>query len=178
MIADTKAPSARSGSRVAATASALLGADATPRTLDVALIAVRIALSWIFIYYGAGKLFSAFNGPGIHRTALYFSGTAHLRPGGFFAVMAGLIEFGGGIAMALGLLSRLAAFALFVDQVMAMITVSWANGINSLTNNAGYEFNIALAVLALAVMALGAGRLSIDNLIGRRLRATRTSRAP
>jgi uncharacterized membrane protein YphA (DoxX/SURF4 family) len=52
---------------------------------------------------------------------------------------------------------------------MAMITVTWANGIGSLTGKTGYEFNLALAVLALAVVALGAGRLSIDNVIGRRL---------
>jgi putative oxidoreductase len=75
--------------------------------------------------------------------------------------------------MALGLGSRLAGLALFGDQVMAMITVTWANGINPLTSNGGYEFNVALAVLALAVVALGAGRLSLDNVIGRRLRATR-----
>jgi uncharacterized membrane protein YphA (DoxX/SURF4 family) len=42
------------------------------------MVAARIALAWVFIYYGAGKLFGAFNGPGIHRTALYFSGMAHL----------------------------------------------------------------------------------------------------
>src|SRR5581483_11649919 len=76
---------------------------------SLALLAGRVALAWIFIYYGAGKLFGAFNGPGIHRTALYFSDTAHLHPGGFFAVLGGLIEFGGGVAMALGLASRLPA---------------------------------------------------------------------
>ena len=70
---------------------------------DFALLAARIALAWIFIYYGAGKLFGWFNGPGIHRTALYFSQTAHLHPGGFFAVLGGVIELGGGIALALGL---------------------------------------------------------------------------
>jgi hypothetical protein len=55
---------------------------------------------------------------------------------------------------------------------MAMITVTWANGINPLTSNGGYEFNLALTVLALAVVVFGAGRFSIDNLIGRRLRGT------
>jgi len=30
---------------------------------DLALVAVRTALAWIFIWYGAGKLFGAFNGP-------------------------------------------------------------------------------------------------------------------
>jgi putative oxidoreductase len=168
-------PRQRSRSRVTAIWSVLFRTEPTGLALDVALVPVRIVLAWIFIYYGAGKLFGAFNGPGIHRTALYFADTAHLRPGGLFAVLGGVIEFGGAIAIALGLGSRLAGLALFGDQVVAMITVTWANGINPLTSNGGYEFNLALVVLALVVVALGAGRLSIDNLIGRRLRATRAA---
>ena len=136
---------------------------------DVALVAVRTALAWIFTYYGAGKLFGAFNGPGIHRTALYFSNIAHLQPGGLFAVLGGVIEFGGAVALALGLGSRLAAAALFGDQVMAMITVTWSNGINSLSATPGYEFNIALAVLSLVVVCLGPGRASLDAIIERRV---------
>ena len=63
-----------------------------PRSVDVALGAVRVALAWIFVYYGAaGKLFGAFNGPGLHNTALFFSNTAHLHPGGFFAVLGGVM---------------------------------------------------------------------------------------
>ena len=139
---------------------------------DVAVVPVRIALVWIFTYYGAGKLFGWFNGPGIHRTALFFSNTAHLRPGGFFAVLGGIIEFGAALALALGLVSRLAALALFGDQVMAMITVSWVHGINSLSATPGYEFNLALAAMALVIVGLGAGRLSLDALIGRRLSST------
>ena len=136
---------------------------------DIALVAVRTALAWIFTYYGAGKLFGAFNGPGIHRTALYFSNTAHLRPGGLFAVIGGVIEFCGAIALALGLGSRLAAAALFGDQVMAMITVTWSNGINSQSATPGYEFNLALAVLSLVVVCLGPGRASLDATIERRI---------
>jgi putative oxidoreductase len=167
-------PRQRSRSRVTTALSALFSTEPTALARDVALIAVRIVLAWIFIYYGAGKLFGAFNGPGIHRTALYFADTAHLRPGGLFAVVGGVIEFGAAIAIALGLGSRLAGLALFGDQVMAMITVTWANGINPPASDGGYEFNLALVVLALAVAVLGAGRLSIDNVIGRRLRATGT----
>lgn len=137
-----------------------------------ALLAARIALAWIFIYYGAGKLFGAFNGPGIHRTALYMSDVAHLHPGGFFAVLGGCIEFGGGIALALGLCSRLAGVALFGDQVMAMITVTWATGINSSTPPPGYQLNMALAVLALVVAVLGSGRFSLDAVIERRIGGT------
>jgi putative oxidoreductase len=168
-----QSPRQGSGSRVTATLSALFRSEPTAVGLDVAMVPIRIVLTWIFIYYGAGKLFGAFNGPGIHNTTLFFADTAHLKPGGLFAVVAGVIEFGGGIAIALGLGSRLAGLALFGDQVIAMITVTWANGIGSLTGKSGYEFNITLAVLALAVVALGSGRLSIDNVIARRLRASR-----
>jgi putative oxidoreductase len=138
---------------------------------DLALVAVRTALAWIFIWYGAGKLFGSFNGPGIHQTALFFSNTAHLHPGGFFAVLGGVIEFGGGISLILGLGARLAGLALFGDMVMAMITVTWVNGINSEKLAPGYELNMALGVLALVVVVFGAGRFSIDALAERRVAA-------
>jgi putative oxidoreductase len=138
-----------------------------PPAADLGLLAARIALAWIFIYYGAGKLFGAFNGPGIHRTALYMSNVAHLHPGGFFAVLGGLVEFGSGLAMAVGLLARLAGLALFGDMVLAMITVTWSTGINATNPPPGYQLNLALAVLALVVALLGAGRFSLDAVVGR-----------
>lgn len=135
---------------------------------DLILSAVRIVLAWIFIYYGAGKLFGSFNGPGLHRTSIFFSSVAHLHPGGFFAVLGGVVEFGGALAMVLGFASRLAGVALFADMVMAMITVTWVNGINSESLTPGYELNLALGVLALVIAVLGAGRFSVDALIDRR----------
>jgi putative oxidoreductase len=155
--------------RVRAWLAALFRTRPTAGASDVALVAVRVALAWIFIYYGAGKLFGAFDGPGLHQTALFMSDTAHLHPGGLFAVFGGLIELGGAIALALGLGARLAGAALFVDMVIAMITVTWANGINSEKIPPGYEFNLALAALAFVVILLGAGRFSIDALVERRL---------
>jgi putative oxidoreductase len=149
--------------------AALVNTRPEPSALDWALLIARIGLAWIFIYYGGGKLFGWFNGPGIHGTALYFSQTAHLHPGGFFAVLGGLIEFGGGVALAIGLFSRLAGIALFGDMVMAMITVTWATGINSRSDPPGYQLNLALAVLALVVAFLGSGRFSLDALIERRV---------
>jgi putative oxidoreductase len=156
----------------------VLSTRTAPLPADLALVAARTALAWIFIYHGAGKLFGSFNGPGLHRTAVYFSSTAHLHPGEFFAVLGGVIEFGGGIALALGLASRLAGLALFGDMVMAMITVSWANGINSETPTPGYELNMALGVLALVVAFFGAGRFSIDALVERRVAAREASLTP
>jgi putative oxidoreductase len=148
---------------------ALFRTEPEYRPLDVALIAVRVVLAWVFIYYGAQKLFGAFNGLGLHGTTLYFAHTAHLRPGGLFAVLGGVTEFGGGIAIALGFFSRLAALALLGDQVMAMITVTWATGFGSLNRGAGYQFNLALVALTIVVVALGAGRPSLDSLIASRL---------
>jgi len=141
---------------------------------DLALVAVRTALAWIFIWYGAGKLFGAWNGPGLHQSALFFSNTAHLHPGGLFAVLGGVIEFGGGISLVLGLGARLAGLALFGDMVMAMITVTWVNGINSESLTPGYDLNVALCVLALVVVVFGAGRFSIDALAERRVAAAET----
>jgi putative oxidoreductase len=159
---------------------ALLGAVVSTRTAslpaDLALVAARTALAWIFIYYGAGKLFGSFNGLGIHRTALYFSETAHLHPGGLFAVVGGVVEFGGGVAMALGLGARLAGLALFGDMVMAMITVTWATGINSATSPPGYQLNLALGVLSLVIVVFGAGRFSVDALAERHLVPAEPSR--
>jgi putative oxidoreductase len=158
----------------------LVGTTSAGVVVDAALLVVRIALAWVFIYYGAAKLFGSFGeaGPhGIHQTSLYMSNTAHLHPGGFFAVLAGVIEFGGGVAMAVGLCTRLAGLALFGDMVMAMITVTWATGINSATSPPGYQLNIALAVLALAVAVIGAGRFSIDAVIARHLEVAKPDSA-
>jgi putative oxidoreductase len=149
--------------------AAVLTTRTAPLSSDLALVAARTALAWIFTWYGAGKLFGWFNGPGIHRTALFFSNTAHLHPGGFFAILGGVIEFGGAISLILGVGARIAGLALFGDMVMAMITVTWVNGFNSATVNPGYELNLAIGVLALVVAVFGAGRFSVDALLERRL---------
>ncbi|MDE3087325.1 MAG: DoxX family protein [Acidobacteriota bacterium] len=149
--------------------TALLRTGTAGPAADAALVAVRVVMVWIFTYYGARKLFGAFHGLGIHGTGLYFSHTAHLHPGEFFAVLGGVIEFGGAIALALGIGARLAGLALFGDMVMAMITVTWSTGIASTTAPPGYQLNLAVSVLALVVVAFGAGRFSLDTLLARRL---------
>lgn len=145
------------------------------RLLDAALLIVRTVLAWDFIFHGAGKLFGAFHGPGVHATALYFSSVAHLRPGGLFAVLGGIIEFFGGAGMLVGLAARLCGLALAGDMIVAMITVTWVNGINSEASPPGYELNLVLVALALVVVLLGAGRVSLDHLLGRLLDSRRGS---
>jgi putative oxidoreductase len=160
-------------SRIRALLAVLLSTRTAPLPADCALVAARIVLAWIFIYHGARRLFGWFGGAGIHQSGLYFANTAHLHPGVFFAVVGGIIEFAGGIALAFGLVSRLAGAAIFVDMTMAIITVTWANGINATGGKSGYELNLALGTLALVVAVFGAGRFSIDALLERRLSPVR-----
>ena len=139
-------------------------------TVDAAMVVVRVALAWVFLYYGAGKLFGWWHGPGLDVSADFFANTAHLRPGRFFAVLGGVMEFGGAIAVALGLGVRLVGIALFADMVLAMALVTWTNGIDTAKVPPGYELNLALAALALMLALLGAGRFSADALVERRFR--------
>jgi putative oxidoreductase len=166
----TTVPAQRSRTRV--WLGALLSSRTAPLPADCALIVVRAVLAFVFIYHGGRRLFGWFGGAGLDASAQYFANTAHLHPGKFFAVVGGLIEFGGGIAIALGFLARFAGAAIFVDMMMAIITVTWNNGLNATSGKAGYELNLALGVLALVIAFFGAGRFSIDALLERRLAAT------
>ena len=144
----------------------LFGTRPSAHSRDLALLVVRAALGWIFIWYGAGKLFGWFSSPDRHQTELLFADTAHIRPAAFFAVVSGVIELGGGIAVALGLGARLAGLALFGEMVLATITVTRTHGPTS------YNLNLALGALTLVVALLGPGRLSVDARLERRLQAT------
>jgi putative oxidoreductase len=152
--------------------STILGTPTGGLGADFALVAVRIALAWIFAWYGGGKLFGWFHGAGIHGTSVFMSDVAHLHPGGLFAVLGGLLEFGGAILLVLGLGTRLVGVGLFIDMVIAMVTVTWSHGFLTAKVPPGYELNIALAALALVVAVLGAGRLSVDAVAARRLGAS------
>ncbi|MGA2969880.1 MAG: DoxX family protein [Acidimicrobiales bacterium] len=134
-------------------------------TRDLALVVARFALAWIFIFHGASTLFGAFGGAGLHAEAVYFSQSAHLHPGTFFALMAGIIECFGGIAVGIGVFGRLAAAAIVGDMVMAMITVTYAQGIVGNSSGIGYQLNVALAALAAVVAFMGTGRFSLDAFI-------------
>ncbi len=140
-----------------------------PMARDVALLVVRIGLAWIFVYHGAGTLFGAFGQAGIHGHAIFFANVAHLHPGTFFAVLSGITEFFGGLAVGVGILGRLAAAGLVGDMVIAMITVTWHNGIISNAAGSGYELNVALAALAMVIVIMGTGRYSLDVAIRSRL---------
>jgi putative oxidoreductase len=143
----------------------LFSTRTAPLPADCALLVARGVLAWIFIYHGSRRLFGWFDGPGLDQSA----NTVGLSPGLLFATLGGTIEFFGAIALALGLVARLAGAAIFGDMMIAIITVTWANGINATGGTSGYELNLALGVLALMVAFFGAGRVSIDALLEHRL---------
>jgi putative oxidoreductase len=141
---------------------------------DVALLVARICLAWIFIHSGAGTLFGAFGGAGLHREAIFYSTVAHLHPGTFFAVLGGSIECFGGAAVGLGIFGRLAAAGLVGDMIMAMITVTWVQGLTGNATVIGYQLNLALIGAALVIAVMGTGRVSLDYGIRSLLTRSRT----
>jgi putative oxidoreductase len=151
-------------------------------TLDLILLVVRVAIVWIFVYHGASTLFGAFHGGGIHGEAVYFSTVAHLHPATFFAVLDGSIQFFGGIAIGLGIFGRLAGVSIAGDMIMAMITVTFAQGLVGNAQGVGYQLNLALVALALVIAFLGTGRFSLDEQVSvlreRRRVSTSTPPAP
>jgi putative oxidoreductase len=131
--------------------------------VDLGLLVLRVVLGVIFAAHGAQKLFGAFGGPGLEGTA-GFHGQLGIKPPYLMAVLAGLAEFVGGILVAVGFLTPIAAVALIAIMAVAVITVHLRNGF--FAQSGGYEFNLALAAMALALVFAGAGALSVDGTLG------------
>jgi putative oxidoreductase len=130
--------------------------------IDVGLLVLRLVLGVIFIGHGAQKLFGSFGGPHISGFAKMLEQLG-VRPARPMAILAGLAEFVGGILMMLGFLTPLAAVALIVVMIVAILTVHLRNGF--FKTNGGYEFNLALAGMALVLLIAGAGGYSIDSVL-------------
>jgi len=131
--------------------------------MSYGILFLRVVLGAIMAAHGAQKLFGWFGGGGPRGTA---EGFAHLRFRAplLFALAAGLAEFGGGLLLAAGLLTPLAALAIAVVMLNAIGTVHWPNGFWN--SRGGYEFNLLVVAAAVAMAATGAARFSLDNLIG------------
>jgi putative oxidoreductase len=138
-----------------------------PETRDLILLLVRAGLAWIFIYHGAGTLFGAFHQAGIHGETVYFQAN-HLKPAEFFTYVDGLTQFVGGILIAVGIFGRLAGLALAGDMIGAMVTITFAQGLAG-PNGLGYQLNLALIIPSLVIAFLGTGRISLDELLRRKL---------
>lgn len=127
---------------------------------------LRLTLGVIFIAHGAQKLFGWFGGYGLEATGQWMASVG-LEPGFLMALAAGLVEFGGGVALIFGVLTRLSALALAGAMAIALFAVHLPNGFFMATN--GYEFALALLAASVSLVFTGAGRASLDGIIVKRL---------
>jgi putative oxidoreductase len=126
---------------------------------SIGLLIIRVVIGVLFIGHGAQKLFGAFGGYGLEGTGQYFDSIG-IKPGKTMALLAGLMEFVGGLIFALGLFTSIGALLIALTMVVAIAKVHGANGL-WITQN-GYEYNLVLLVVAIAVAFIGAGDYSLD----------------
>ena len=130
------------------------------RQVSIGLTVLRLILGATFIAHGAQKLFVM----GLPAISGGFAQMGIPMPG-FFGPFVSLVEFFGGIAIVLGLLTRLTGLALAVNMIVAMLAVHLKNGF---FNPNGVEFPLALFGMSVALMTMGAGAFSIDAVLGNR----------
>ena len=129
------------------------------------LLLLRIVLGPAIAAHGAQKLFGWFGGGGLEGTAGFFgAGGLGFRAPLAMATLAALGEFGGGVLLALGLLTPLGAVAVVGVMAVAIITVHWRNGF--FVTKSGYEYNLLILAGAAALGATGPGRFSLDRALG------------
>lgn len=131
--------------------------------MSYGILFLRLVVGLTVTAHGAQKLFGSFSGHGLRGTGGFFSALGFRAPL-LMALAAGTAEFGGGLLLASGLLTPLAALGIAVVMLNAIGSVHWRNGFWN--GKGGYEFNLTLWAVAVAIAAIGAGRFSLDALIG------------
>jgi putative oxidoreductase len=122
---------------------------------SVGLLAVRLVMGVAFILHGWPKIQNP---------------TGWMMPQGavppIFQALAAVAEFGGGIALILGLLTRVAAAALAITMATAITTVHLAMG-DPFVNPKGSSWELAGIYLACSILLLlaGPGRISLDAML-------------
>jgi putative oxidoreductase len=126
---------------------------------DVGLLILRLVLGLTLAAHGFNKFFGGGRIPG---TARWFESIG-MKPGKFHAAVAATTEVSAGLGLAAGLLTPIPAAGFVSLMLVAAWTVHRPNGFFIVKE--GWEYNLVLAVSAVAVATLGAGRLSLDWLI-------------
>jgi putative oxidoreductase len=130
---------------------------------DIGLLILRLVLGIVFAAHGAQKLFGAFGGGGLKGTTDWMVGMG-LRPAWFWALVAGISEFGGGVLLALGFLSPLGALGIVAAMLVAIVKVHWQKGFWN--TKGGFEYPLIILAAALALALLGPGAFSLDAALG------------
>ncbi len=130
--------------------------------LDVGLIVLRLVLGLTFIGHGSQKLFGWFGGPGLKGWTAGV-GKMGMRPAWFWALVAALGEFGGGLLVLIGFLNPLGSLGIIGAMLMAIIKAHWSKGFWN--TKGGFEFPLMNLAAALALALTGPGAYSVDALL-------------
>jgi putative oxidoreductase len=125
---------------------------------------LRITLAVVMFPHGAQKVLGWFGGHGFRETMKSFTGSGIPA---MFALLAIAAEFLGPLGLAVGLLTRVAAFGIACVMLVAIVTVHWPHGffMNWYGNQKGEGFEYHLLVLSIAItlIIVGAGGWSLDG---------------
>ncbi|CUS48053.1 MAG: putative oxidoreductase [Idiomarinaceae bacterium HL-53] len=130
-----------------------------------AALVLRVPVGLILASHGAQKLFGWFGGNGLEATGQWM-GSIGLDPGFLMALLAGGAEFFGGLALAIGVLTRPAAILNAFTMLVAIFAVHFQNGL--FMSNGGYEYALTLFVVSIALAIQGAGRYSVDEVLAKK----------
>lgn len=137
---------------------------------DIASFVLRILLGIVFFPHGAQKVFGWFGGYGFSGTMGAF--TEKMGIPAIFAFLAILAESGGSLALISGFLTRVAAFGIACNMVVAILMVHFPNGFfmnwSGKQQGEGFEYHILVIAITIALMIKGGGRWSVDRLISKK----------
>ncbi|MFI9402438.1 DoxX family protein [Nocardia sp. NPDC052316] len=136
------------------------GYGATPHAYDAGLLLLRIAVGLTMAAHGAQKLFGMFGGGGLDGTGKFFTGKGY-PAGETMALVAGVTETFGGLALVVGLLTPLAGAAI----VGTMLNALAVKGTGAFFAPKGIEYELILAAAAAALTLTGPGRYAVDRFL-------------
>jgi putative oxidoreductase len=129
---------------------------------DLGLLALRVAVGLVFLGHGAQKAFGSFGGPGFAGMNGFIESMG-FRPARLWTALAVTGELLAGVLLVLGLLLPVAAFFVVATMAVAVAKVHGPKGF--FVQNGGYEYNLILAIAALALAVTGPGAFSLDYLL-------------
>jgi putative oxidoreductase len=134
---------------------------------STATATLRLVLGVVFFAHGAQKMLGWFGGPGFSGTMGFFSGYLHIPAP--LAVLAIAAEFFGGLGLLLGFLTRIAAFGIAMNMVVAIAMVHRSFGFfmnwTGTQKGEGFEFHLLVLAMTAFLMIRGAGAFSVDRII-------------
>ena len=134
---------------------------------DKVLTLMRLVLGIVFFVHGSQKMLGWFGGYGFKATMGFFTQNMHIPA--VFAFLAIAAEFFGGLGLILGLLTRIAAFGITVNMLVAIFTVHLPNGFfmnwTGQQKGEGFEYHLLVLAMTIALMVRGAGAFSADRAI-------------